>query len=221
MGKKRERTPPDFGPLLNSLEQEAERAKNRPLHGEEHIQVIPLQRKSFMKNEAMSPMVSSKLSANFPSADGEKTEGSLLKHQLNTHRLEINRLRAVLDEKAQTEAEEKAQIQTLKKSLQKSLEYALKASEWQEMESAGLKKIVSELKVEVSSLMAHLLMGEEEKQRMRTDYNRMKMQVIYQQFTSKTLIHRFSVMNRKKKFVCWNSRCKSSKTNCISPTKII
>jgi chromosome segregation ATPase len=96
-----------------------------------------------------------------------KIGGQLTKYQLSIYRHEIKRLRNQVQSLSTTAVHEHETNTSLRRALQKALDYALKASEWQEQESSQLKGLVSELQVELSALMAHLLVAEDEKRVMR------------------------------------------------------
>lgn len=94
---------------------------------------------------------------------------SLLKYTLNERKRETTRLRAELCEKEISQVKGQALVEQLRLALRQSLIYCEKAATWQDQESSTLKKLVEDSQVEIGSLMAHMVLGEEEKQRMRSD----------------------------------------------------
>lgn len=87
----------------------------------------------------------------------------LKQHALAQQR-EILRLRADLIDARETEASEHQLVKKLRAALQRSLDYCMRAKEWQEQESTAMHSVIGDLKTEVGVLMAYVLNSEHDKQ---------------------------------------------------------
>ncbi|EPZ35335.1 hypothetical protein O9G_000731 [Rozella allomycis CSF55] len=100
-------------------------------------------------------------------AHEETFSGNLYKHVLQLKSSEIGRLREMLLEKTESEQKEVENVRKLRKALSKSMQYYIKAEEWQEKEASLLQHDIRTLKKEMSVLMACLIHAEAEKKDLR------------------------------------------------------
>jgi chromosome segregation ATPase len=125
----------------------------------------------YSMHEKIHVMEKSMQSAEDKEKNGENFSGNLYKYTLQVKSHEIERLRVELLEKTESEKRELENVRKLRKALGKSMQYYIKAEEWQQDEASLLQNDIRTLKKEMSVIMACLIHAETEKKELRAIAN--------------------------------------------------